>query len=110
MRGTGNLIVDQHIVGDMEKPIRIRILDHEYLLRSDEDEERVKEIAEFVNVKLGEIRESAGNLSEGKVAILAAFNVASDYFQVLRERDRLIKDVQDRARSLNHQIDALCEQ
>lgn len=93
----------------MEKPIRIRILDHEYLLKSDEDEARVNEIAQFVNVKLGEIRDTGGRLSEGKVAILAAFHIASDYFQVLRERDELIKDVQDRARSLNSQIDALAE-
>ena len=93
----------------MEKPIRIRILNHEYLLRSDEDEERVKEIAEFVNVKLGEIRKGAGSLSEGKAAILAAFHVASDYFQVLRERDELIKAVQSRVRLMNQHIDALSE-
>ena len=93
----------------MEKPIRIRILDHEYLLRSDEDEERVKEIAEFVNVKLGAIRESAGSLSEGKAAILATFHVASDYFEVLRERDELIKYVQDRLRLMNQHIDAVSE-
>ncbi len=93
----------------MEKPIRIRILDHEYLLSSDEDEALVNEIAQFVNVKLGEIRNSGGKLSEGKVAILAAFHIASDYFQVLRERDDLMKNVQDRARSINAQIDALVE-
>ena len=93
----------------MEKPIRVRILDHEYLLSSDEDEARVNEIAQFVDVKLGEIRDSGGRLSEGKVAILAAFHIASDYFQVLRERDELMKNVQDRARSLNAQIDSLSE-
>lgn len=93
----------------MKKPIRIRILDHEYLLRSDEDEERVREIAEFVNDKLGEIRHSGANLSEGKAAILAAFYVASDYFQALRERDELAKSVEDRVRSINKQIDALSQ-
>jgi len=93
----------------MKKPIRIRILDHEYLLRSDEDEERVREIAEFVNAKLGEIRHSGANLSEGKAAILAAFYVASDYFQAVRERDRLMTYVEERVRSLNEQIDALSQ-
>lgn len=94
---------------DTKKPIRIRILDHEYLLRSDEDEDRVKEIAEFVNAKLGEIRNSGANLSEGKAAILAAFHVASDYFQALRERDELAKYVESRIRSLNEEIDARCQ-
>jgi cell division protein ZapA len=91
----------------MKKPIRIRILDHEYLLRSDEDEERVREIAKFIDGKLGEIRNSGANLSEGKAAILAAFYVASDYFQALRERDELARYVDDRVRSLNRQIDAV---
>lgn len=91
---------------DTKKPIRIRILDHEYLLRSDEDEKRVREIAEFVDAKLSEIRNSGANLSEGKAAILAAFHVASDYFQVLRERDELARYVEARIRSLNEQIDA----
>lgn len=98
-----------HVAGDMKKPIRIRILDHEYLLRSDEDEERVREIAEFVNAKLGEIRRSGADLSEGKAAILAAFYVASDYFQAVRERDKLMMYVEDRIRSLNEHIDALSQ-
>lgn len=93
----------------MKKPIRIRILDHEYLLRSDEDEERVREIADFINAKLGEIRNSGANLSEGKAAILAAFYVASDYFQALRERDELAKHIEDRVRSINKQIDELSQ-
>jgi len=93
----------------MMKAIRIRILDHEYLLRSDEDEERVMQIADYVNVKLGEIRNSGANLSEGKAAILAAFHVASDYFQALKERDEMARSVEARIRSLNDQIDALTQ-
>ncbi len=91
----------------MEKPIRVRILDHEYLLKSDEDEEFVQEIAQFVNRKLMEIGTSTDRLSESKLAILAAFYIASDYFQLLKERDGLIKDIQERARSLNYYIDSV---
>ncbi|MEE9420070.1 MAG: cell division protein ZapA [Desulfatiglandaceae bacterium] len=91
----------------MEKPIRVRILDHEYLLKSDENEELVQEIAQFVNDKLMEIGHGTDRLSEAKVAILAAFHIASDYFQVLKERDGLKRDIQERARSLNYQIDSI---
>ncbi|MCD6306426.1 MAG: cell division protein ZapA [Deltaproteobacteria bacterium] len=91
----------------MKKPIRVRILDHEYLLRSDEDEERVEEIAKFVNAKLTEIKNSGPSLSESKAAILAAFYVASDYFQVLEEREALEKRVEERIRALNEQIDSM---
>ena len=94
-------------IGDMENPIRIRILDNEYLLRSDEDPEQVNEIAKLVNEKLDEVRKSSGKLSEGKTAILAAFDIASDYIRLLKERDILLRDVQDRCRVMNRQIELL---
>ena len=90
----------------MEKPVRIRILDHEYLLRSDEDESVVQKIAQFVNHKLDEIRTGAENLTESKAAILAAFYIASDYFQLRKERDEAAKNFDERLRSLNVQIDS----
>ncbi len=93
----------------MEKPIRIRILDHEYLLRSDEDESFVQKIAQFVNHKLDEIRSSAENLTESKAAILAAFYIASDYFQLRKERDEVLKKFDERVRSLNFQIDSVTQ-
>ena len=91
----------------MEKPVRVKILDHEYLIRGDEDEEQIQEIAEFVNDKFKEIRDNTEELSEKKTAILAAFNVASEYFQLKKERDNMILDIQRRAQSLNSQIDTI---
>ncbi len=91
----------------MEKPIRVKILNQEYMLRSDEDDALVQEIAQFVNDKLMEIGNSTNRLSETKMAILAAFHIASDHFQLLREQDVFKTEIQNRARSLNSQIDAV---
>ena len=91
----------------MEKPIKVKIFNHEYLIKSDEDEEQVQNIAKFLNDRFREIRKDTKDLPEGKTAILAAFHIASDYFQVLKERDDLVRDIQNRARSLNYQIDSI---
>jgi cell division protein ZapA len=91
----------------LDKPIRIRLLDREYLIKSDEEEERVQDIAQFLDGKLREISKNAEGLSERKTAILAAFDIASDYFQILKERDDLAKNIERRARALNHQIESL---
>jgi len=91
----------------LEKPVRVKILDHEYLIRGDEDEEQIQEIAEFVNDKFKEIRDNTEKLSEKKAAILAAFHIASEYFQLQKERDNMILDIQSRAQSLNFQIDSI---
>ena len=93
----------------MERPIQIKILDHVYLLKSDESEEQVQEIVQFVNDKLEEIRVHTDRLPEVKIALLAAFHVANDYFQLLRERDGLKHNVEQRARSLNLQIDSVVD-
>ncbi|SPD74874.1 conserved hypothetical protein [uncultured Desulfobacterium sp.] len=91
----------------MEQPVRVRILDHEYLIRSDEDEEHIQKVAEFVDGKFREIRDNVKGLSETKTAILAAFHIASEYFQAIKDRDEFITQIQDRARALNKQIDSI---
>jgi len=91
----------------LEKPIRIKLLDHEYLIRSDENEEWVKNIAQYIRDKFGEISEDTEGLSETKTAILAAFDIASDYFQLLKARDKLVENIERRAQALNSHIDSI---
>ncbi len=91
----------------MEQPVRVRILDHEYSIRSDEGEEQIQRVAEFVNERFMEIRDNLQGLSETKTAILAAFHIASEYFQVLKDRDDQETDVQNRVRELISQIDSI---
>ena len=74
----------------MRKPIRVKILESEYLIRSDDEESQVQKVAAFVNSRFTDIREHAEGLSEKKIAILAAFDIASEYLQALRRhRDQV---------------------
>ena len=91
----------------MEKPIRIKLLEHEYLIKSDENEERVKNIAQYIHEKFGEIKENTEGLSETKTAILAAFDIASEYFHLLKARDDLVENIERRAQTLNSHIDSI---
>ncbi|MBW1785219.1 MAG: cell division protein ZapA [Deltaproteobacteria bacterium] len=90
----------------MDKTIRIRILDQEYIIKSPEQEERVLEIARFVDARFRNIQEHADGLSERKTAILAAFHIASEYFQVKEERDGLVRRIENRVRAISSQIDS----
>ena len=91
----------------MEKPIRIKLLEHEYLIKSDENEEWVKNIAQYIHDKFGEIKENTEGLSETKTAILAAFDIASEYFHLLKARDDLVESIERRAQTLNSHIDSI---
>jgi cell division protein ZapA len=90
-----------------EKPVKVTILDNEYLIKSEEDDiEKVYKIAEYVNEKIKEINDSTEDLSAKKTAILTALNIAGDYFQVLKERDDLLISIRKRSEALIHNIDS----
>jgi cell division protein ZapA (FtsZ GTPase activity inhibitor) len=92
----------------LEKPIKVKILDNEYLIKSeDEDVEKVYKIAEYINEKVKEINDKSEGLSEKKAIILTALNIAGDYFQVLKERDDLIDDIRQRSNAMVCNIDSL---
>jgi cell division protein ZapA len=88
------------------EPIRVRIRNHDYFIRSDEDGDQVLKIAEYVNHKLREVEQDTEGLSEKKTAILAALNIASDYFQVVKERDELLAKIRERTQALILNIDS----
>ena len=90
----------------MKNPVKVRILGHEYLIKSDEDEAQVHSIAQFVSDKFKEIKSNTEGLSERKAALLVAFDIAGDYFQAIRERDEMVTDIQRRAKILNYGIDS----
>ena len=91
----------------MVQPVKVRILDREYLVTSEEDQEQVQRIAEYVNEKLREVRDSSEGLSEKKTAILAALNIASEYFQLSKEQDDRLARLRQRTELLIHNIDSV---
>jgi cell division protein ZapA len=89
----------------LKEPLKVKLLDHEYLVKSEEDDEQAGKIAKFVNDIFEEIRANATGLSEKKMAILAAFHIASEYFQSKKELDLIVKDIEDRTKVLIQKID-----
>jgi cell division protein ZapA len=77
----------------MKNQVRVEILGREYIVRSDEGEERVKKIAEYVNKKLKKISEGAKTVSTLNAAILAAMDIANDYFEALEGHGHLSQKV-----------------
>ena len=78
----------------MKSLVRVEILGREYMIKSDEGEERVKKIAEYVNEKLKKIAENAKTVSTLNVAILAAMDIANEYFDALEGHKDLNRRVE----------------
>jgi cell division protein ZapA len=90
----------------LEKPVTVNILGNEYVIKSEEDADKVYRIAEYLNEKVKEINDNIEGLSEKRKFILRALNIANDYFQVLKERDELIARIRQRSKALINNINS----
>jgi cell division protein ZapA len=88
------------------EPVKVRIHDQEYLLKSDGDVEQIEEIADYVNQKLADVQDGTEGLSDRKVAILAALSIAGEYLQARRERDEVKGLIRQRTDALISIIDS----
>ncbi len=91
----------------VEKPVRIKIFDQEYLLQSEIPDEDINIIARFVNDKFCEIKENMHGISDLKTAILAIFDITREYFEVLQKHDNFEEDVERRTKKVIDKIDKL---
>jgi cell division protein ZapA len=81
----------------MKNVIRLEILGREFTIRSDEGEERVKKIGEYVNQKIQEITNNGKTVSTLNAAILAALNIANEYFELQERQRALTRSVEDKS-------------
>lgn len=88
------------------EPVKVKIHDQEYLLKSDGDVEQIEEIADYVNQKLADVQDGTEGLSDRKVAILAALSIAGEYLQIKRERDEVKGRIRQRTDALINIIDS----
>ena len=85
--------------------LRVNIFGAEYVLKSDENQEYVIEIAKYVDQKMREIDRSEAINSNLKVAILAALNIADELFQSKKYRERLLNQLGEESRKLNRSLE-----
>ena len=75
----------------MKKNYDLTVLNHKFTLKSDSDEKQVKRVADYVNKKMNEIVGGNKAISTLNVAILAALNIADDFFKMRETRDEMVK-------------------
>ena len=89
----------------MEDKVTIKIKDTEYAIRSSDDREQILKAAEYVDRKLREIDEFKKELSEDRKAILTALDIAGDYFQLIKEKEVLLAEINNRSKRLQKRLD-----
>lgn len=89
----------------MDDKVTIKIKNTEYAIRGSDDREQILKAAEYVDRKLREIDEFKKELSEDKKAILTALDIAGDYFQLIKEKEVLLTEINNRSKRLLQRLD-----
>ncbi len=88
------------------KPMRIHILDKEYLVACQDDErEALFASAEFLSEKMKEIRDTGKIVGADRIAVMAALNMAHELLEHKNAKDDYQHVISSRIRALQEKID-----
>jgi cell division protein ZapA len=89
----------------VERLVEVNIFGHDYTVKTDADTEHIQKIASYVDEKMGEIVRNTKTVSTLNVAILAALNIADEFFKEMQKRGELIEEVEHRSEEIVKAID-----
>jgi cell division protein ZapA len=69
--------------------VKIDIYDQSYNVSAEQNEEYVKELADYVDTRMREVAEATRTVDSLKVAVLAALNIADELFAQRARQQRL---------------------
>jgi len=94
----GSLLVD--------RIVRIELFGQAYELRAEAQRIHAEKIADYVVQEVERAQSSANVPGKLETLILAALNIANNYFEMKERRDNLSRDIDQRCRTLIENIDA----
>jgi len=93
-------------VGDpVKKTTEISIMGQKFMVKSDSNDDYVRRIAGFVDQKINEVMQSTKSVASLNVAILAAMNIADEYFKFKRDRDERIEKAEKKIKDMIELVD-----
>jgi cell division protein ZapA len=85
-----------------KKNYELAIYGKKYGIKSDLGDEKVYEIAKFVDEKIKEVAGPGGPAANLNVVVLACLNIAEDYFRLKGE----LEQVDDRCKGISEMVDS----
>jgi cell division protein ZapA len=82
------------------RTFEVKILGQRYKVRSDEGEEYIQRLADYVNEQLAEAQKGSRSVATHTVAVLAALNIADNLLKLQQQDRRLKKEVKERIRRI----------
>lgn len=95
-------------MGERAETVPVIIMGKEYAVRCPpEERDRLERVAQFLDQRMREVRDSGAALGTDRVAVLTALNVANELFAVQERIDREESDVEARVTRMLATVDRL---
>lgn len=85
--------------------VEIKVLGQTFTVKSDAEENHIREVARYVNEKIEEILAKTRTVSSLNVAILAALNIADDLLKEKERRKSMLDAIEAQSRELVERIE-----
>ena len=85
--------------------VKVTIFGQTYTIHGDAPRDYIVQLAEYLNAKMEEVRAGGGVTNPAQVAILAALNVADEYFQLKKLKVGSDSEVERRTLALITMLD-----
>ncbi len=89
----------------MKKTTEISIMGQKFSIRSESNDDYVQEVAGFVDGRINEVMSSTKSVASLNVAILAAMNIADEYFKFRRDRESKSNQAEKKIKDLIELVD-----
>ncbi len=89
----------------MDNRVKVQIYGNNYCIQGDASPEYVQKLAEFVNEKMEEVGRGIANANLTQIAILAALNIADEYYQLKELRTGLSTELERKTKTLISLLD-----
>src|SRR2546426_11061117 len=87
--------------------IKVEIYDQSYTIRSDGDSEYIRQLADYVDLRMREISSGTLTVDSRKVAILAALYIADELHQLQKIHDQADEQLASRSTECSELLDRL---
>lgn len=89
----------------MKKTMEVSVMGHKFMVKSESDDDYVVRVAEFVDQKINEVIQNTKSVASLNVAILAAMNIADEYFRFRQDRGEKFSTAEKKIKDLIELID-----
>jgi cell division protein ZapA (FtsZ GTPase activity inhibitor) len=90
----------------VDRLISIELFGQSYTFRASGPVSQAEEVTNYLAEEIEKARAAGEAPSKLDTVILAALNIANDYFEVRRSRQDLVRDIDQRCKSLIERIEA----